>query len=233
MGASLLIVEDEPSITDFLADNLRQDDHQVATARSVAEAVTVLDRARTDLVLIDVGLPDGSGFDLCRRIRAGEVGDPELGVIMLTARAEEQDRVRGFQRGADDYVIKPFHYPELLGRVNALHARLRGAHRGDQLAAGPLEIDVSGRSAALGGTPVQLAAKEFDLLVALARDPHHVFSKGELLERVWGYKTPGSTRTLDSHASRLRRRLDEAGDGSERFVVNHWGIGYALRAGTR
>ena len=231
MRARVLLVEDEPSITDFLADNLRQDDHHVFTAGSVGEAVGALDRVRPDVALIDVGLPDGSGFDLCRQIRAGGAGNPEIGVVMLTARAEQQDRVRGFERGADDYVVKPFHYPELLGRIRALTARLSGGRRSDQLDVGPITIDVSARQTTVDGTPLHLPAKEFDLLVALAREPYRVHPKAELLERVWGYQTPGSTRTLDSHASRLRRRLEECGATRERLVINHWGVGYALRSG--
>jgi DNA-binding response OmpR family regulator len=231
MGARVLLVEDESAIADFLADNLRQDDHHVHTVGGLGEAVAALERIRPDVALIDVGLPDGSGFELCRQIRGGAAGNPEVGVIMLTARAEEQDRVRGFDRGADDYVVKPFHYPELLGRINALATRLGGGRRSDQLVVGPIQIDVRGRSVEVAGTALHLPAKEFDLLVALAREPFRVHSKIELLERVWGYSIPTATRTLDSHASRLRRRVEECGATTERFVINHWGVGYALRGG--
>jgi DNA-binding response OmpR family regulator len=231
MGARVLLVEDEPAIADFLADNLRQDDHHVHTVGGMGEAVAALERVRPDVALIDVGLPDGSGFELCRQIRGGAAGNPEVGVIMLTARAEEQDRVRGFDRGADDYVVKPFHYPELLGRINALATRIGGGRRSDQLVAGPIDIDVRGRTVQVGGVALHLPAKEFDLLVALAREPFRVHSKTELLERIWGYRTPGATRTLDSHASRLRRRLEQAAGPGERLVINHWGVGYALRGG--
>ncbi len=231
MGARLLLVEDEHAIADFLADNLRQDDHHVQVVGGVGEAIATLERVRPDLALIDVGLPDGSGFELCRQIRTGSAGNPEIGVIMLTARAEEQDRVRGFDRGADDYVVKPFHYPELLGRINALSTRLGGGRRADRLTVGPITIDVSARTTTVADTPLHLPAKEFDLLVALAREPYRVHSKPELLERVWGYRNAGTTRTLDSHASRLRRRLEESGATPERFVINHWGVGYALRGG--
>ena len=230
MGVSLLVIEDEPAILDFLADNLRMDDHRVVGASSLAQGALLLAEVRPDITLIDVGLPDGSGFDLCRRIREGDAGDPDVGVIMLTARAEEQDRVRGFQRGADDYVTKPFHYPELLCRINALAARVSGTRRVEHLAVGPVRIDITRRTVQVAGVDVALPAKEFDLLAALARDPERVYSKQELLERVWGYRDASTTRTLDSHASRLRRRLEEI-DPASRFVINRWGIGYSLVAG--
>jgi DNA-binding response OmpR family regulator len=228
MGASLLIIEDEAAIADFLAENLRQDDHDVETAGSVGDAMRRLERERPAIAVIDVGLPDGSGFDLCRRIRAGEAGDPEVGIIMLTARAEEQDRVRGFARGADDYVVKPFHYPELLARINALHLRLTGARRADRIVAGPVEIDLVHRSVQVHGSELTLPSKEYELLVVLARDPLRVFEKRELMERIWGYRHASSTRTLDSHASRLRRRLDALAPG-ETLIVNRWSIGYSFQ----
>ncbi len=230
MGVSLLVIEDEPAILEFLADNLRMDDHRVVGASSLAQGALLLAEVRPDITLIDVGLPDGSGFELCRRIREGDAGDPDVGVIMLTARAEEQDRVRGFQRGADDYVTKPFHYPELLGRINALAARVSGTRRVEQLSVGPICIDMTRRTVRVAGVDLALPAKEFDLLSALARDPERVYAKQELLERVWGYRDASTTRTLDSHASRLRRRLEDI-DPSSRFVINRWGIGYSLVAG--
>ena len=230
MGASLLIIEDEASILDFLADNLRQDEHDVTCASSAGEGLALLVSLRPDIALIDVGLPDGSGFDLCRRIREGLAGNPEIGVIMLTARAEEQDRVRGFHRGADDYVVKPFHYPELLGRINALAARVTGARRSERLVVGVIEIDMAGRTVTVAGTVLDLPAKEFELLAALARDPLRVFEKHELLERVWGYRNSHTTRTLDSHASRLRRRIELLAPES-RYVINRWGVGYSLVGG--
>jgi DNA-binding response OmpR family regulator len=230
MGASLLIIEDEPSIVDFLVDNLRQDDHRVCTAGSIVDGLKVLATVRPEIALIDVGLPDGSGFDICRRIRAGEAGNPEAGIIMLTARAEEQDRVRGFQRGADDYVVKPFHYPELLGRINALAVRIAGIRPVERLEAGPILVDPSRRAATVAGADLPLPAKEFDLLLALARDPYRVFGKQDLLETVWGYRNSHTTRTLDSHASRLRRRLEDLVPDS-RFVINRWGVGYSLLPG--
>ncbi len=231
MGSHLLLIEDEVAICDFLAENLRHDEHRVTTVGSLGEAAMQLRRFRPDAVLLDVGLPDGSGFEFCRRVRDGRHGDPDVGIIFLTSLAEEQDRIRGFQRGADDFVVKPFSYPELLARVEALLTRLGGRRR-ETIEAGPLVVDVTARSVFLSGERILLPGKEFELLATLARDPLRVHTKSELMQRVWGYRAPASTRTLDSHASRLRRRLEARGDDDERWIVNHWGVGYALRAST-
>jgi DNA-binding response OmpR family regulator len=226
MGATLLIVEDEPAILDFLADNLQQDEHRVVRAGTMAAAAAGLVRERPEIALIDVGLPDGSGFDLCRRIREGELGDPDVGIIMLTARAEEQDRVRGFQRGADDYVTKPFHYPELLARIGAVLKRVSRARDAHRLAYGELVVNMLSREVTVAGMRVEVSAKEFALLATLAADPERVFTKRELLQMVWDFRSHGRTRTLDSHASRLRQKLARHSD--EGWIANVWGVGYRL-----
>ena len=231
MGSHLLLIEDEVAICDFLAENLRHDEHRVTTAGSLGEAAMQLRRFRPDAVLLDVGLPDGSGFEFCRRVRDGRHGDPDVGIIFLTSLAEEQDRIRGFQRGADDFVVKPFRYPELLARVKALLARLGGRRR-ETIETGPLAVDVTARTCSLSGERMPPAGQGVRAARALARDPLRVHAKSELMQRVWGYRAPASTRTLDSHASRLRRRLEARGDDDERWIVNHWGVGYALRAST-
>ncbi|MEO6866710.1 MAG: response regulator transcription factor [Gaiellales bacterium] len=228
---TILIVDDEHQILAFLAENLRSDDLVVHVAPSLAHARSKLNAHRPDLVLLDVVLPDGSGFDLCREIRDADAldvrFDPEVPVIMLTARGDEIDRVRGFGRGADDFVPKPFHYPELLARIHALLRRRQRDRRRDVLQAAGINIDLSTREVRLEGMPVNLSTKEFLLLATLASNPRKVFRKQELLESVWGYRSTGSTRTLDSHASRLRRKL--RGTCSDRaYITNVWGVGYRL-----
>ena len=151
--------------------------------------------------------------------------DPDLPVLVLTGRGSELDRVRGFRNGADDYVLKPFSYAELLGRIDALLRRsLRRPNLG-RLRVGALEVDPVSRRVLVRGEPVTLSKKEFALLRALAAEPTRVFTREELLRGVWGFRAPGITRTLDSHAFRLRKKLNAAGDG---FVVNVWGVGYRL-----
>jgi len=225
--AKLLVAEDEPAVAGFLADHLRDDDYDARVVGTVAEAESALLGGDYEIAILDVGLPDGSGFDLCRAIRRGECGTNDIGVIMLTGRTAERDVVRAFERGADDFVRKPFSYPELLGRITALRSRLDGP-RHARLECNGVAVDVSTRAATVDGTLLVLPAKEFDLLAALLREPDRVIGKDELLRRVWGYQGGAITRTVDSHASRLRRRLEDATGGRERLVVNHWGIGYSF-----
>jgi DNA-binding response OmpR family regulator len=145
-------------------------------------------------------------------------------VIVLSGRGANEDRVRGLVAGADDYLVKPFHYPELVARIGALLRRRAGRRQG-KIKVGELMVDPVTRRVQVGEREIELANKEFSLLRALASEPRRVFTKEELLRDVWGFKSQGRTRTLDSHASRLRRKLDP--DGS-RYVFNAWGVGYRL-----
>jgi DNA-binding response OmpR family regulator len=180
-------------------------------------------------VLIDLGLPDGSGLDVVGQVRASDGVasriDPAIPIVVLTGRVDELDRLRGFARGCDDYVGKPFSYPELRARIEALLRRAELRRRPARLRVGDLEIDSAARVVRLRGAPITLSQKEFALVRALASDPTRVFAKDELLRTIWGFRTLGSTRTLDSHACRLRHKLGRFGD---RFVVNVWGVGYRL-----
>jgi DNA-binding response OmpR family regulator len=225
----ILIVEDHPVTRQFLADNLAADGFEPLEADSTLDAMRLLRREAPDLALIDLGLPDRDGLDLLHDIRIADRGtsriDSHIPVILLTGRAAELDRIRGFERGADDYVVKPFSYPELRARVAAVLGRSRRRPGASRLRVGPLEVDVFTREVMLDRQPIHLSKKEFALLRTLAEDPHRVFTRDELLRGVWGYQARGTTRTLDSHASRLRRKLSPAGRG---FVVNVWGIGYRL-----
>ena len=227
--ASILLVEDDPIVRTFLADNLTADGYALLVAGTVREALRLLENERPDLAVIDLRLPDGSGLELIRRVREADGIasrlDPSLPLVILSGCSGELDRVRGFERGADDYVVKPFAYGELRLRIAAVLRRTHERpHRG-RMRVGALEIDRAGREARVGGRRVELSAKEFALLVALASEPTRVFSKEELLRDVWGFRSMGATRTLDSHACRLRQKLARSG---ERFVVNVWGVGYRL-----
>lgn len=232
-SCSVLVVDDEPHILSFLSDNLVSDDFEVRTAPSLAKARSVMHAHRPDVILLDVMLPDGTGFDLCRDIRAGEpsTGKVDTGVpiIMLTARGEDVDRVRGFQRGADDYVVKPFHYPELLARMAVCLRRASAGALRESFDVAGVNIDTVAREVRVNGSRVELSAKEFQLLATLAREPRRVFRKQELLESVWGYRAVGSTRTLDSHASRLRKKLRPFSGGRD-YISNVWGVGYRFVA---
>lgn len=227
--STILLVEDDMPTSTFLGDNLTADGHDVLTAGSVADGLRVIERRFPDLAIIDLGLPDGDGLDLISRVRAadGVAGriDPRLPLVVLTGRDGELDRIRGLERGADDYVVKPFGYQELRLRIAALLRRTNQRPAAGRLRAGDLEIDPPAREVRLRGERIDLSAKEFALLRTLAAQPTRVFTKDELLRSIWGFRSAGSTRTLDSHACRLRRKLAAGGD---RYVVNVWGIGYRL-----
>ena len=226
---SVLVVEDDEATSAFLVDNLRADGFRVASASSAGEGLRAIEVRKPDLVLLDLILEGGSGLDLLDRVRAADGLasriDPQLPVIVLTGRSGEADRVRGFARGADDYVVKPFSYGEVLGRIRALLRRSTGRPLKGVLRVGELTIDPATRAVRLGGEAVHLSAKEFALLHTLATDPTRVFAKNDLLRDVWGYVSIGTTRTLDAHACRLRKKLS----GSSRpYVVNLRGVGYKL-----
>ena len=223
----VLVVEDDERTAAFLADNLRADGFRVAVAAEAGEAVRAIEVRRPDLVLLDLTLGETSGFSVLDRVRSADgIGtriDPSLPVIILSGRGGEVDRVRGFKRGADDYVVKPFSYSEVLERVHAVLRRAHGRQGAGVVVVGELVLDPVTRSVRLGDRPIALSAKEFSLLHALARQPTRVFSKAELLRDVWGYRSLGATRTVDAHACRLRKKL-----GGPRWVLSVRGIGYRL-----
>jgi DNA-binding response OmpR family regulator len=227
---SLLVVEDDEATRSFLADNLAADGFRVATASGAGEGLRAIEVRRPDLVVLDLMLEGArGGLELLDRVRTADGLasriDPSLPIIVLSGRAAETDRVRGFARGADDYVTKPFSYAELVARVRALLRRADGRPRRGLVRVGDLTLDPATRSVRLAGEPVQLSAKEFAMLHALAVDPTRVVSKAELLRDVWGYASLGATRTIDAHACRLRKKL---GGAPRPFVLNVRGVGYKL-----
>ena len=205
MSAALLLSESEPKIRGFLERHLTDDGFEV-----LAEP----NGARPDLVL----LGDTAALDEWRR--------RDVPVIVIGRQdADAVDRVRAFERGCDDFVVRPFVYDELLARIRAVLRRASPPEH-EVVEAGSIRIDRATRRVAVAGASVALPGKEYELLVKLATDPSRVFTKEELLREVWGFRSLGRTRTLDSHASRLRRKLQAAGDGP--FVLNVWGVGYRL-----
>ncbi|HYY06460.1 MAG TPA: response regulator transcription factor [Candidatus Limnocylindria bacterium] len=229
--ATVVVCEDDQPTLELLCDHLEADRYRPLPAPSAADALRRCHFDHPDLLLLDLRLPDASGIDVLREIRAssGAVGryDPNLPVIILSGRATAADRVRGLTEGADDYVPKPFDIGEVTSRIAAVLRRRDGRRLGPRRA-GEIFIDTAKRDVRVAGRPVRLASKEYALLCALAAEPTRVFTKQELLREVWGFRTLARTRTLDSHASRLRRKLDpEHG----RYVVNVWGVGYRLTEG--
>ncbi len=227
---ALVLAEPEPETRGYLERHLSNDGFEVLGTGRGKEVLELAERVRPDLVLVDSALPDSSGLDVCRRIREGEPGrswDRQVPVIVLgDLAADAVDRVRAFERGCDDYVPRPFFYEELLARIRAV-LRRSSPPAADRLEAGELVVDRRTRRVTVGEESVSLAGREYELLVRLASEPARVFTKEELLRDVWGFRSIGRTRTIDSHASRLRRKLNSANGGGD-YVVNVWGVGYKL-----
>ena len=230
---TILVVDDDRASRAFLADNLTAEGYEVLEAGTMAAAQRLLSTSLLDLAIVDLGLPDGDGLELLRLVRESSQTlariDATLPMIVTSGRDSSVDRVRGFERGCDDYITTPYVYPELRARVAALLRRRTPNSTMARVRVGPLEVDALARQAWLDGRLLTLSSKEFALLRALVNEPARVFTREELLRVVWGWDeaTAASayTRTLDSHASRLRRKL--AGEGV-RFVINVWGVGYRL-----
>lgn len=225
----MLVVDDEEAIAEAVRARLESEGYEVLVALDGPEAIRLCEERRPDLVVLDLMLPGMDGLDVCREIQR----ERWVPVLMLTARTEEADKVAGFAVGADDYLTKPFSLRELAMRVRAI---LRRVERAAALAAageGPLErdglaIDPGKRRVTVDGREVTLTPLEFDILLTLARAPGVVFTRDQLMERVWGYRDYAGGRVVDSHVARLRRKLgDDSAD--PRFIRTVHGVGYAFR----
>ena len=226
MTSRILIVDDEPEIVRGLEDNLRFEGYQTATATDGREALAVAAREAPDLILLDIMMPGLSGWDVCRELRGQGIDVP---IIMLTARAEEADRVRGLDVGADDYITKPFSLRELLARVRAVLRRPGPRHKVDEFAFGDARVRPRARQAFVGGREVGLTRKELDLLVYLLEHRGEVVTRDRLLDEVWGYERFPTTRTVDTHILRLRRKF-EADPDRPVFILTVHGQGYKFAA---
>jgi two-component system, OmpR family, response regulator RegX3 len=225
---TILMVEDEESITVPLAEALEREGFDTKVSGTVREALELTERALPDLVLLDVMLPDGSGYDVCRRLRERS----RVPIIMLTARGEETDRIVGLELGADDYVVKPFSAREVAARIRAVLRRADAegsAGRDGPLEVGPVQLDPDRRSASVEGQQLELTRKEFELLELLLREAGNVVSRERLIDEVWDVNWFGSTKTLDVHVSSLRRKLgDDSAD--PRFIHTLRGVGFRFAA---
>ena len=220
--ATVLVVDDEPIVRDVVVRYLERDGFRALEAADGDAARELIERASPQLVVLDVMLPGTDGLALCRWIRARS----DLPVIMLTARGEEADRIVGLELGADDYVTKPFSPRELAARVRTVLRRLDPPNRSAQrVAFDELVIDPTTREVERGGEPLRLTAKEFDLLYFLASHPRHVFSRDQLMERVWGYASALDTGTVTVHLRRLRAKIERE-PSRPRHLETVWGVGY-------
>jgi len=220
----VLVVEDEESFSEALSYMLRKEGFEVAVAATGTEALATFDRSGTDIVLLDLMLPEMSGTEVCRQLRQRS----SVPIIMVTARDSEIDKVVGLEIGADDYVTKPYSPRELVARVRAV-LRRRASDLGEQnattLAAGPVRMDVERHVVTVDGAAVQLPLKEFELLELLLRNAGRVLTRGQLIDRVWGADYVGDTKTLDVHVKRLRSKI-EPRPSTPRHIVTVRGLGY-------
>lgn len=225
MGKKILVVDDEPSIVELIVVNLEDAGFEVETAFDGDEALARFAERPWDLVILDIMLPGVDGIEVCRRIRK----ESQVPIIMLTARAEEIDRVLGLEMGADDYITKPFSPRELVARVKAVFRRVPETMvSGQTIRYGRLLLNLEKRTAEIDGSRVLLTPKEFDLLHVLVRHPGRVFQREFLLEQLWEYEYAGGTRTVDVHIRRLRQKLEEFPEYAEAIETVH-GLGYRMR----
>jgi DNA-binding response OmpR family regulator len=220
---TILLVEDDERISEPLLRVLDTEGFSTILAPTGAEAITAVERGKPDLVLLDLTLPDIDGLDVCRRVREDR---PELPIIMLTARAEEMDIIVGLGAGADDYVPKPFRLAELVARIKARLRVAQVAHQiPKELSGGPLRVNTESRRAYLEGNELELTSKEFDLLALLMSKPDATFTREQIMATVWDENYWGSTRTLDTHISTLRRKIGDDTDPPS-LIVTVRGVGF-------
>lgn len=228
-AAKVLVVDDEPGMARLLTLYLHQAGYTVLSEMTGAGALAAAERHRPDLVVLDIGLPDIDGLVVCQQLRAAT----DTSIIMLTARSEPRDCIAGLEQGADDYVPKPFNPQVLVSRVGAVLRRSRSpSRRAERYVIDGLIVDTAQRSVTLDGKQIELRPKEFDLLVELIRHPGQVFTREQLVERVWGYEYLGDGATIDVHVWRLRSKLGETGRQA-RYIQTVWGVGYCLRVNER
>ena len=224
---TILVVDDEEAIAEAVRARLQSEGFQVVVAGDGPEAIGLCEQVHPDLVVLDLMLPGMDGLEVCRQIQR----DRWVPVLMLTARTEEADKVAGFAVGADDYLTKPFSLRELVVRVRAILRRMEriGAIPADEpIDRAGLAIDQARRTVAVDGTDIQLTPLEFEILLTLARTPGVVFTREQLMDKVWGYRDYAGGRVVDSHVARIRRKMGE--DGAEpRFIRTVHGVGYAFR----
>jgi DNA-binding response OmpR family regulator len=228
MATKILIVEDDQNLLATLNYNLLKESYDVITAVDGAQALEIARNEKPELIVLDVMLPELSGFEVCRILRK----EMTVPILMLTAKTEEVDKIVGLEIGADDYMTKPFSMRELLARIRAMlrrtdMAKLQPTGEQESLKVGDLEIDIGRHQAFCKGSPLNLTPKEYDLLIFLARNKGFVFSREQLLDRVWGYDYAGGTRTVDVHIRWLRQKI-ETDPAHPRTLLTVRGAGYKL-----
>jgi DNA-binding response OmpR family regulator len=224
----ILVVDDEELLVKGIRFNLQNDGYEVITGSNGAEAVTLAQSQKPDLIVLDVMMPQMDGLTACSKIR--EFSD--VPIILLTAKADDMDKLMGFDNGADDYLTKPFNILELKARIRALLRRSGASAQKDEkaklLTVGSISLDLDARNAYRSGELVDLTAKEFDVIEFLMRNPNRVYSREALLDTIWAYEYRSDIRTVDVHIRRLREKLEEE-PAEPKYIMTKWGVGYYFR----
>ena len=223
----ILVVEDEPNQVELIEFNLNSEGYEVVVARDGEEALNLAEEENPDLILLDWMLPKVSGIEVCRQLRRSKM-TREIPIVILTARSEESDKIRGLDIGADDYITKPYSIKELLARVRAAMRRPSASVISDQLIVGKIVVDLQKHIVAIDGLQVNLGPTEYRLLVTLMQSPERVFSREQLLDHVWGISANVDTRTVDVHVGRLRKVIEVG--ANKNIIRTVRGFGYALKA---
>jgi two-component system response regulator ResD len=226
VGKKILIVDDEEQLRSLVRLYLEEEGFEVEEATDGREALLKINQHEYDLVILDLMMPEVDGWEVCRQVRRDNRNIP---IIMLTAKTEVEDKLMGFDTGADDYVGKPFDPRELIARIHALLRRTKTEETNERIAIATLLLNPTARSASVKGSKLSLTAKEFDLLWLMAKNKGRVFSREELLQLVWGHDFLGESRTVDSHMKNLREKLRKA--GLDDLIHTVWGVGYKLEVG--
>ena len=224
----ILVVDDEKLLVKGIKFNLENDGYEVATAYDGEEAVELAKTGGFDLIILDIMMPKMTGLEACMQIREFS----NVPIIMLTAKGEDMDKLIGFEQGTDDYLTKPFNILELKARIRALLRRSAPAEEKEEstrITCGDITLDTSERNAYKNGKPVELTAREFDLMELLMKNLGHVYSRENLLDIIWGYEYQGEIRTVDVHVRRLREKLERVPAQPE-YIMTKWGVGYYFKA---
>ena len=222
----ILVVDDEDLLVKGIRFNLMNEGYEIITGSNGLEAVALAQNQKPDLIILDVMMPEMDGMTACSKIR----GFSDVPIILLTAKADDMDKLMGFDNGADDYLTKPFNILELKARVKALLRRSGATEKteGNTLTIGTITLDLDGRNAYRGGKLADLTAKEFDVVEFLMRNPNRVYSREALLDTIWAYEYRTDIRTVDVHIRRLREKLEE-NPAEPNYIMTKWGVGYYFR----
>lgn len=227
MGKKVLTVEDESSIRSFIVTNLKRNNFTAIEAETGKEALRMVELEKPEIILLDIMLPDMDGFEICKKVSKDH---PDISIIMLTARGQDLDKIKGLELGADDYIIKPFNPMELIARIKAIIRRSNKSDFSDEVIIGPFRIDYKSQTVYKNGEKLDLTPREFCLVKVFANNLDKALTRDEILNWVWGQDYVGDTKTVDVHIRRLREKIEDD-PSNPKFIETVWGRGYLWRKG--